>query len=272
MRQPAWLNIFELLLSRRSASWIPRRLMRPPQPAAERVSVQEGYRLWASSYASETVACFLDDAIARDLLRRLPRSRLLDAGCGAGDRIRDIPGAVGLDLSPEMLAAGGLQNVVVGDIRAMPFKDSEFDMIWCRLVLGYVEDPLPAYRELCRVCAPGGYVFVTDFHADAIAAGHRRTFNDEHGVPHEIESYIHTDHEELAAKVGLRLEATRNGSVGPSVRHFYLQGLGQKAYLRDFGLNLVRAYLFRRPIEASMQGLVPERTREESSSPRPLCS
>jgi hypothetical protein len=25
---------------------------------------------------------------------------------------------------------------------------------------------------------PGGYVFVTDFHADAIRAGHRRTFND----------------------------------------------------------------------------------------------
>jgi SAM-dependent methyltransferase len=173
---------------------------------------------------------------------------LLDAGCGAGGRIRDIPGAVGIDLSPEMLAAGGLHTVVAGDIREMPFASGQFDMIWCRLVLGHLHDPLPAYRELCRVCMPGGHVFVTDFDPDATFAGHRRTFNDQAGVLHEVEHYERRNHAELALQAGLESVATRNGTVGPSVRDFYVHGIGRKAYIRDFGLSLVSAYLFRRPV------------------------
>jgi malonyl-CoA O-methyltransferase len=181
------------------------------------------------------------------MLEGLPRNHLLDAGCGAGARIRDIPGAVGIDLSPEMLAAGGLHSVVAGDINAMPFASGQFDMVWCRLVLGHLRDPFPAYREFCRVCMPGGHVFVTDFHPEAVVAGHRRAFNDQAGAVHEIEHYVHTDHTELAAQAGLELVATRDGAVGPSLRDFYVHGIGRKAYIRDFGLNLVSAYLFRLP-------------------------
>jgi hypothetical protein len=36
------------------------------------------------------------------------------------------------------------------------------------------------------------------------------------------------------------------GAVGPSIRDFYLSGIGQKAYKRDIGLKLVSAFLFRR--------------------------
>ncbi len=61
--------------------------------------------------------------------------------------LQDIPGAVGIDLSPEMLAAGGAHNVIAGDVRAMPFASGSFDMVWCRLVLGYIPDPAVAYRN-----------------------------------------------------------------------------------------------------------------------------
>jgi malonyl-CoA O-methyltransferase len=151
-----------------------------------------------------------------------------------------------------MLAAGGLNNVVTGDIREMPFEAGQFDMVWCRLVLGYLRDPFQAYLEFRRVCMPGGYVFVTDFHPDAALAGHRRTFNDQAGVAHEVESFQHTNGAELALQAGLELVATRDVAVGPSVRDFYVHGIGRKAYIRDFGLNLVRAYLFRRPEEARL--------------------
>jgi hypothetical protein len=93
---------------------------------------------------------------------------------------------------------------------------------------------------------PGGYVFVTDFHPDAIDAGHRRTFNDQAGVVHEIENHVHTNHIELALQAGLEVIATDDAAVGPSVRNFYVHGIGRKAYMRNFGLKLVRAYLFRR--------------------------
>jgi ubiquinone/menaquinone biosynthesis C-methylase UbiE len=92
--------------------------------------------------------------LERLLFQGLPQTHLLDVGCGAGCRIRDIPGAVGIDSSPEMLAAGGLHTVVAGDIREMPFVSGQFDMVWCRLVLGYLRHPFPAYRESSRVCMP----------------------------------------------------------------------------------------------------------------------
>lgn len=211
-----------------------------------KLNAREGYRLWAPTYATETAITFLDDELAQDMLRGLPHTKLLDAGCGVGRRIHDIPGAIGMDLSPEMLAAGGANNVVPGDVRAIPFDSDRFDMVWCRLVLGYLPDPLPAYLELARVCKPGGYVFVTDFHPDAVAAGHRRTFNVRKETVHEIENYVHSNHIQIALKAGLILVASREGAVGPSIRDFYVHGIGLRAYKRDIGLKLVAAYLFRR--------------------------
>ena len=215
--------------------------------AASKLDVHEGYRLWASTYAAETATSFLDEELAQEMLSGLPRARMLDAGCGIGRRIANTPGAVGMDASPEMLAAGGASNVVKGDVRAIPFVSESFDMVWCRLVLGHLPDPLPAYREFARVCVPGGYVFVTDFHPDAAAAGHQRTFTDWAGTVHEIEHYVHTDHIEIAAKAGLSVIAHRESTAGPSVRDFYLRGIGMKAYKRDRGLKLIAGFLFRRP-------------------------
>jgi malonyl-CoA O-methyltransferase len=214
--------------------------------AVSELGVREGYRLWAPTYSAETATSSLDEELAREMLRGLPDGRLLDAGCGIGRRIANMPGAVGMDLSPEMLAAGGASNVVTGDVRAMPFASESFDMVWCRLVLGHIPDPLPAYLELARVSSPNGYVFVTDFHPDAVAAGHRRTFTDQAGVVHEVEHYVHRDHVHIALNAGLSVVAEREGAVGPSIRDYYVRGLGLKAYRRDIGLRLVGAYLFKR--------------------------
>jgi malonyl-CoA O-methyltransferase len=217
--------------------------------APSELNVREAYRLWAPTYATETATTCLDDELARTMLHGLPCKRLLDAGCGTGRRIADIPGAIGMDLSPHMLAAGEERNVVAGDVRAMPFASDRFDMVWCRLVLGHVPDPLLAYMEFARVCMPGGYLFVTDFHPDAVAAGHLRSFTDESGAVHSIEHYVHNNHVDLAAKAGLSLVASSDGAVGPSVRAFYARGIGLKFYRRDLGLKLVNAFLFRRPDE-----------------------
>jgi malonyl-CoA O-methyltransferase len=195
----------------------------------------------------ETATSFLDDTLARNMLRDLPQTRLLDAGCGIGRRIVNLPGAIGMDLSPEMLAAGGARNIVTGDVRAIPLESDQFDMVWCRLVLGHLPDPLLAYQEFARVCMPGGYIFITDFHPDAVAAGHRRSFSDKMGVVHDIKHYVHKNHIELALEAGLSLVARSDAAVGPSIRDFYIHGVGLKVYERDLGLKLVAAFLFRCP-------------------------
>lgn len=249
MQTAEWQNRVERLLARRSVGWIVRKLGGPPKVRGSELEVGDAYRVWAPVYARENVACFIDDELARAMLDGLQWKRLLDAGCGLGERIAEIPGAVGIDASAEMLAAGGAPNVVAGDIREMPFAAGQFDMVWCRLVLGHLRDPLAAYREFWRVTMPGGYVYVSDFHPDAVRAGHRVSFVDGDGVSHAIEHYVHRNHRELARQAGLSLVARRYGAVGPAVRGFYVRGLGRRAYIRDFGLNIVSAYLFRRAEE-----------------------
>ncbi|MDW5265159.1 MULTISPECIES: class I SAM-dependent methyltransferase [Acidobacteriaceae] len=212
-----------------------------------KLDVHEAYRLWAPTYASETATSFLDEELAQEMLRGLSQTKLLDAGCGIGRRIADLSGATGIDASLEMLAAGAARNAVTGDVRAMPFASNRFDMVWCRLVLGHLPDPLRAYQEIARVCVPGGHVFVTDFHPDAATAGHQRTFTDHAGIVHEIEHYVHSDHAQLAEAAGLYLVAYRDGVVGPSIQKFYARGIGTKAYKRDVGLKLVAAFLFHKP-------------------------
>jgi malonyl-CoA O-methyltransferase len=239
------MKVFLSLIKRKVGGRNLKRFFRRPQVAVTKVDAREGYRLWAPTYATETAVSFLDDELAQSMLLGLPQTQLLDAGCGVGRRIQNIPGAVGMDLSPEMLAAGGAHNLVAGDVRALPFGPVRFDMVWCRLVLGHLSDPLVAYREFARVCTPGGYIFITDFHPDAFAAGHRRTFNAQQGTVHEIEHYVHRNHIQLAAKAGLTLLASREGIVGPSVRDFYASGIGLRTYERDLGLRLISAFLFR---------------------------
>ncbi len=219
-----------------------------PSPAAiQDLKVRDAYWLWAPTYAVETAVSALDEQLAGKMLSGLPKKRLLDAGCGTGRRMQNIPDAVGIDLSPEMLAVGNVNNVIVGDVRTMPFESNRFDMVWCRLVLGHLPDPLRAYRELCRVCMPGGYVFVTDFHPDAAAAGHRRTVSGEKTAVYAIEHYVHDHHIQFAEETGLHFVDHRAGIVGPSIREFYHRGIGLKAYKRDIGLKLVAAFLFRKP-------------------------
>lgn len=222
------------------------RFLRRRTRSLDRLDARAAYRLWAPTYQAETATSFLDEMLAQEMLAGLPSTQLLDAGCGIGRRIANKPNAIGLDVSPEMLAAGGASNVLVADVRAMPFPESRFDMVWCRLVLGHIPDPYLAYRELARVCMPGGYIFVTDFHADAVAAGHTRSFTDASGQVHAIEHYVHHEHVELARQAGLSLVAQRDGAVGDSVRDFYARGIGLKAWKRDWGLNIITAFLFQR--------------------------
>lgn len=72
------------------------------------LDVRQAYRLWAPTY-SENVITFLDEELAAALSPPLTGKRLLDAGCGTGRRLaRDEAAlAVGVDVSSEMLAAGG---------------------------------------------------------------------------------------------------------------------------------------------------------------------
>ncbi|MES2043262.1 MAG: class I SAM-dependent methyltransferase [Pseudomonadota bacterium] len=215
---------------------------------------RDAYRLWAPTYVAETAITALECGLVDGLTPPLHGLRLLDAGCGTGRRLRGsaAASAVGVDLSPEMLAAGDIMYdtsvaLMVGDVRALSLPDAAFDVSWCRLVIGHLPACAPAYAELARVTSPGGTVIVSDFHPDAHQAGHRRTFRSG-SVVHEVEHYIHTlpDHRAAATAAGLRLMEKREAAIGPEVRPYYERADRLALYEEHVGLPVVLALAFRR--------------------------
>jgi malonyl-CoA O-methyltransferase len=218
------------------------------------LAADRAYRLWAPSYNEETAISLLDQELATELSPPIAGKRLLDAGCGTGRRLMGLNAtlAVGADICREMLTTGGQRCVAVADIRSLPFPTGYFDVIWCRLVLGHLSHPVPAYRELARVCCAGGSLFVSDFHPEAVAAGHRRSFRDSSGTLFAVEHHVHDvpSHVAMAAEAGFGAQAQRAGRIGRSVERLYAQAERMPAYERNFGLPVVAAFLFQRTADA----------------------
>jgi malonyl-CoA O-methyltransferase len=212
---------------------------------------REGYRLWAPCYEAETVVSDLENRVVDALAIATADCRLLDVGCGTGRRLRNSNAAmaVGVDASLDMLRlAPREQRRAAADVRALPFPAGWFDIVWCRLVIGHVRELEVTYSELSRVCRPGGVVIVSDLSAEAVAAGHRRTFRDAGGMARELEHVVHTLERQaaVARDVGLELETHRAGIVDSSVRPFYAAAGRLAAYDEQRGLPLVCAVMFRR--------------------------
>ncbi len=74
----------------------------------------------------------------------------LDIGCS----YHKLPGWIGVDFEP------GPDTDVVGDLHALPFRESSVDMIHTRHTLEHVRDPLRCISELYHVCRPCGRITI----------------------------------------------------------------------------------------------------------------
>jgi ubiquinone/menaquinone biosynthesis C-methylase UbiE len=107
-----------------------------------------------------------------------PTDRVLDAGCGSGSMSRllaqQVPdgSVVGVDVNEQYLTYAraraedeGVRNVEfhTGDVFALPFEDDSFDVVWCKYVLQWVNDPVHAVQEFARVTRPGGVIVSSHF-------------------------------------------------------------------------------------------------------------
>jgi demethylmenaquinone methyltransferase / 2-methoxy-6-polyprenyl-1,4-benzoquinol methylase len=173
---------------------------------------------------------------------RVPASaaRVLDVATGTAAvaielaRATSSRSVVGVDQSPEMLAAGrvrvanaGLAERIElreGNAESLPFADGEFDAVTLTYLLRYVEDPLATLRELARVVRPGGTIAMLEF-----------------GVPHGVWRPLW----ELYVRVGLPAAGALISPgwrevgrfLGPSIRDFHgryaLTELWKEAGLAD---------------------------------------
>lgn len=134
---------------------------------------------FARAAASYDEAAVLARETGRRLAERLqwvkiaPR-RVADIGCATGDGIRELqvryPAAfpLAVDFALPMLHAvrarspwlqrlrGRSPAAVNADVRALPLAAGSVDLVWSNLMLHWLADPLPAFREVHRILAVGG--------------------------------------------------------------------------------------------------------------------
>lgn len=102
--------------------------------------------------------------------------RALDLGCGVGHTLRRIAPlvsfAVGADATLEMMQAGRASVVTAAntafaqtDASTLPFADTTFDLVTCRLAAHHFHDGASAFREVARVLRPGGRFVLVDNYA-----------------------------------------------------------------------------------------------------------
>lgn len=105
-----------------------------------------------------------------------PASRVLDAAAGTGDIAFECErrGArvVGLDITHRMIelaqrkahaTRAARATFLVGDMMALPFSDSSFDVVTTGYGLRNVPELTSAIREIARVLRPGGTFVSLDF-------------------------------------------------------------------------------------------------------------
>jgi demethylmenaquinone methyltransferase/2-methoxy-6-polyprenyl-1,4-benzoquinol methylase len=110
-----------------------------------------------------------------DLAGASVKDRVLDLCCGTGDVALDFAAhgakAVALDFSESMLrvaqaratASGRFVTWVNGDVLALPFRSSSFDVVTISYGLRNLADLEVGLREMHRVVRPGGRLLVLDF-------------------------------------------------------------------------------------------------------------
>jgi len=138
---------------------------------------------YADAFQDETLPKFPVD---RNMIRMLvdlvgEHPRVLDAGCGAGQVTKMLRNwgcdAVGVDAAEKLIelartAYPGLA-FTVGDLRALPYPDQDFDALVARYsVIHTAPDEVPTVvAEFARVLRPGGCLLV-EFQSSGSAPTH----------------------------------------------------------------------------------------------------
>jgi len=111
---------------------------------------------------------------------KIAPQRVADIGCATGDGIRELqrryPSAqpLAIDFALPMLAEVLQQShtaaphLLNADVRALPLAANSLDLIWSNLMLHWLDEPLPALRELYRTLNVGGLLMFSILGPDTL--------------------------------------------------------------------------------------------------------
>ncbi len=129
------------------------------------------YRLfdWLRDGVNARLAAFLGQCLSARRQEQ-PPACTLEAGSGPGCASSllagrsDVSAAVCMDLDIDALIEARRRDptlpLVVGDLNRMPFADGAFSLVFNSSTVEHLDAPDVAVREMQRVCAADGHVFV----------------------------------------------------------------------------------------------------------------
>lgn len=134
-------------------------IMDDPREAA-RLEAKVDPEAWVQKYIARHVA---------------PGTEVLSVGCGPAVILGAIcalhpsVSGTGIDISSDRVDEATQRNranprirIVRGDAQAMQFPAHSFDIVYCRMLMQYLQNKERAVAELARVCRPGGTVLLQD--------------------------------------------------------------------------------------------------------------
>jgi ubiquinone/menaquinone biosynthesis C-methylase UbiE len=164
---------------------------------------------------------------------------VLDVACGPGLVVCafavQASHATGIDLTPAMIdkaralqGSKGLTNVSwrLGDGRAMPFEDGDFDIVCCRFAFHHFPEPGQVLAEMVRLCRPGGRIVVVDVVASEDPAVAARL--------NAMDSLRDPSHVRFMPESELRGLLRAQGLSEPTVEYYRLEGDVESLLGRSF--------------------------------------
>lgn len=131
------------------------------------------YQRWLRDGKNQ-LALALETGLMRSMLRPVFGESLLDVGCGTGESIRPYLGKgislTGIDPSGPMLDIarenlGHRVDFYKGYAEDLPFEDNAFNHVSLFLTLEFVEDPVEAVAEACRVAKDSIFIGILNRHS-----------------------------------------------------------------------------------------------------------
>jgi len=114
-------------------------------------------------------------SIALSWFFKLPKkSKILEAGCGVGNYVFSLfkmghnPIGVEIDKKRVEMAKKYLKEyhlnpnkIIQGDLTNLPFKNEQFDAVFCHGVIEHIKDSELAVKEMARVLKKGGHAMIS---------------------------------------------------------------------------------------------------------------
>ena len=114
-------------------------------------------------------------------LETITPGRLLDVGCGNGQRLSQLQ-TLGWDVEGQEIDPKAVMNaqrnygikIHLGNLHDIAFSSSTFDAIIMGHVIEHLIDPLAILTECHRILKPGGILVITTPNVESFGIPHRR--------------------------------------------------------------------------------------------------